>query len=115
MANKSKLAPAAVATVRSQSFKAPERKLFTKSHETELLPNLIEVQINSYRWFAEKGLKELLGEINPIRDFTAKNLELFFGDYFFDKPKYDEFTSRERNTTFEAPLYVSTKLINKVT
>ena len=44
------------------------------------------------------------GEINPIRDFTGKNLELFFGDYFFDKPKYDEFTSRERNTTFEAPL-----------
>ncbi len=71
------------------------RKFFTKQHEVSLLPNLIEVQLNSYKWFVEKGLKELLGEINPIRDFTGKNLELFFGDYFFDKAKYDEFTSRE--------------------
>ncbi|MDQ3018489.1 MAG: DNA-directed RNA polymerase subunit beta, partial [bacterium] len=91
------------------------RKFFTKQHETAQLPNLIEVQLDSYKWFFEKGLKELLSEINPIRDFTGKNLELFFGDYFFDKPKYDENTSRERNTTYEAPLYVSAKLVNKVT
>ncbi len=91
------------------------RKFFTKYHETELLPNLIEVQLDSYKWFLEKGLKELLAEVNPIRDFTAKNLELYFGDYFFDKPKYDEFQSREKNTTFEAPLYVSAKLVNKLT
>src|ERR1700757_4587368 len=94
-------------------FDAPKvaaRKFFTKQHETALLPNLLEVQLNSYRWFVEKGLKELLGEINPIRDFTGKNLELFFGDYFFDKPKYEEFQSREKNTTYEAPLYVSAKL-----
>ena len=102
--------------VNPQEEKFAPRKFFTKQlHETQLLPNLIEVQLNSYKWFVEKGLKELLGEINPIRDFTGKNLELFFGDYFFDKPKYDEFTSRERNTTYEAPLYVSAKLINKVT
>ncbi len=91
------------------------RKFFTHRHETALLPNLIEVQLNSYKWFLEKGLKELLKEVNPIRDFTGKNLELFFGDYFFDKSKYDEYTSRERNTTYEAPLYVSAKLLNKVT
>ncbi len=92
------------------------RKFFSKQHETEgLLPNLIEVQLNSYRWFVEKGLKELLGEVGSIKDFTGKNLELTFGEYFFDKSKYDEFTSRERNTTFEAPLYVSAKLLNKVT
>lgn len=91
------------------------RKFFTKHHETKLLPNLIEVQLDSYKWFLEKGLKELLGEVTPIRDFTGKNLELFFGDYFFDKAKYDEFTSRERNTTYEAPLYVAARLVNKVT
>lgn len=91
------------------------RKFFAKQHETAQLPNLIEVQLNSYKWFFEHGLKELLAEINPIKDFTGKNLELFFGDYFFDKPKYDENTSRERNTTYEAPLYVSAKLVNKVT
>lgn len=91
------------------------RRFYTKLHEVAEMPNLIEVQLNSYRWYFEKGLKELLAEINPIKDFTGKSLELYFGDYFFDKPKYDEVTARERNTTFEAPLYVSTKLVNKVT
>lgn len=103
------------AAIAVAAHKQSPRKFFTKNHETKLLPNLIEVQLNSYKWFLEKGLKELLGEVNPIRDFTGKNLELFFGDYFFDKSKYDEFQSRERNTTFEAPLYVSAKLVNKVT
>ncbi len=113
MANKAKTESTGVSVKPQKSVFQP-RKFFTGQNETELLPNLIEVQLNSYKWFVEKGLKELLGEINPIRDFTGKNLELFFGDYFFDKPKYDEFTSRERNTTYEAPLYVSAKLVNKV-
>jgi DNA-directed RNA polymerase subunit beta len=91
------------------------RKFFTKLRDLAQMPNLIEVQLNSYKWFFEKGLRELLEEINPIKDFTGKNLELYFGDYFFDKPKYDEITARERNTTYEAPLYVSAKLVNKVT
>ncbi len=91
------------------------RKFFSTLHEVTELPNLIEAQLNSYKWFFEKGLKELLEEINPIKDFTGKNLEMYFGDYFLDKPKYDEKTARERNTTYEAPLYCSVKLINKVT
>ena len=92
-----------------------KRNFFGRTHEMLNLPNLIEVQLNSYRWFFEKGLKELLNEINPIRDFTGKNLELSFGDYYFDKPKFDEVLARERNATFEAPLYVSAKLVNKLT
>jgi len=115
MAIKSKTIAAPSAMVKLPESKVSPRKFFNSSHETALLPNLIEVQLISYKWFVEKGLKELLGEINPIRDFTGKNLEMFFGDYFFDKSKYDEFTSRERNTTFEAPLYVSAKLVNKLT
>ncbi len=91
------------------------RKYFTDFKEVMDMPNLIEVQLVSYKWFMDKGLKELFGEITPIKDFTGKNLELFFGDYFLDKPKYDEKTAKERNTTFEAPLYVSVKLVNKVT
>ncbi|MBX4204998.1 MAG: DNA-directed RNA polymerase subunit beta, partial [Candidatus Doudnabacteria bacterium] len=79
------------------------------------MPNLIEAQLRSYKWFLDKGLAELFAEINSIKDFTGKNLELFFGDYYLDKPKYDEKTAKERNTTFEAPLYVSVKLVNKVT
>jgi DNA-directed RNA polymerase subunit beta len=114
MATKSKTVGLS-AMVKFPESKLSPRKFFTSSHETALLPNLIEVQLISYKWFVEKGLKDLLGEINPIRDFTGKNLEMFFGDFFFDKSKYDEFTSRERNTTYEAPLYVSAKLVNKQT
>ncbi len=104
----------AAQTAHPKSKVAP-RKFFSTLHEVSQLPNLIEAQLNSYKWFFEKGMKELLEEINPIKDFTGKNLEMFFGDYFLDKPKYDEKTARERNTTFEAPLYCSVKLVNKVT
>lgn len=107
--------PKAIGSIVVPGQHAPERKFFSKRHPAVKMPNLIEVQLNSYKWFFEHGLKELLDEINPIHDFTGKNLELYFGDYYFDKPKYDEITARERNTTFEAPLYVSAKLVNKVT
>ena len=90
------------------------RKFFSVLHDIAPLPHLIESQLDSYKWFFDKGLKELLEEINPIKDFTGKNLEMQFGNHFLDKPKYDEKTARERNTTFEAPLYCSVKLINKV-
>ena len=91
------------------------RKYFSRFQEVIEMPNLIEAQLRSYQWFWEKGLKELFEEISSIKDFTSKNLELFFGEHFLDKPKYDEKTAKERNTTFEAPLYVSVKLVNKVT
>src|SRR3989338_2613712 len=90
-----------------------KRVRFQATAEVVDLPNLIEMQTQSYRWFFEKGLKELFEEVNPIRDFTGKNLELHFGQYFLDKPKFSELTAKERNTTFEAPLYVQVKLINK--
>jgi DNA-directed RNA polymerase subunit beta len=92
-----------------------DRKYFTGFSEVMEMPNLIEAQLRSYKWFLDKGLAELFAEINSIKDFTGKNLELFFGEYYLDKPKYDEKTAKERNTTFEAPLYVSVKLVNKVT
>jgi DNA-directed RNA polymerase subunit beta len=96
-------------------LKNSPRRFFTKLHEVSQVPHLIEAQLNSYKWFFDKGLKELLDEINPTKDPTGKNLDIYFGDYFLDKPKYDEKTARERNTTYEAPLYCSVKLVNKVT
>ncbi|OGL95539.1 DNA-directed RNA polymerase subunit beta [Candidatus Uhrbacteria bacterium RIFOXYB12_FULL_58_10] len=77
------------------------------------LPDLIEVQLRSYRWFFEDGLKELFHEISPIKDFIGRDIELTFEDYFLDEPKFDEKTSREKNVTYEAPLRVRTKLSNK--
>lgn len=98
-----------------QKVDKTKRKFFSTLAEVTEMPNLIEVQLNSYKWFFDKGLKELFEEINPIKDFTGKNLELQFGEYFLDKPKYTEKTARERNTTYESPIYCSVKLINKVT
>src|SRR3989338_10758326 len=92
---------------------AAKRKRFGATLEVMDLPNLIEIQTESYRQFFEQGLKELFEEISPIKDFTGKNLELHFGQYFLDKPKFSELLAKERNTTFEAPLYVQVKLVNK--
>ncbi|MFA6100334.1 MAG: DNA-directed RNA polymerase subunit beta [Patescibacteria group bacterium] len=100
---------------RRQPLKETERRYFTASRDAMALPDLIEVQKYSYRWFLETGLKELFSEISPIRDFIGRDLELWFTDYFIDEPKFDEKTSKVKNITFEAPLRVKTKLINKRT
>jgi DNA-directed RNA polymerase subunit beta len=78
------------------------------------LPKLIQVQLDSYHWFREQGLKALFDEITPIVSYN-KNLELHFGDYRFGEPKYLEKECRERDTTFFAPLYVQVKLVNRET
>ena len=78
-------------------------------------PNLVQVQLDSYNWFLNYGLKGLLKEVSPIEDWTGKELELRFLDYKLDEPKYDERTSIEKNTTYEAPLKVQVRLINKNT
>lgn len=79
------------------------------------LPNLIEVQLDSYGWFLDEGVAELLDEISPIEDFTGKNLELHFVKHYVDEAKYDEITAREKNISYEAPLRAQVQLINKVT
>ncbi|MDD4995169.1 MAG: DNA-directed RNA polymerase subunit beta [Patescibacteria group bacterium] len=93
----------------------PGRKYFTRLREAIPLPNLIQVQLDSYRWFLENGIRELFNEISPIKDFIGRDLELYFEDYYFDEPKFDEPTSREKNITYEAPLRVRAKLMNRRT
>src|SRR3990167_3468257 len=92
-----------------------KRTFFTSLHEIAPLPDLIKIQKDSYRWFFEHGLKELFEEFSPVRDFINRDLELWFVDYYFDEAKVDEETAREKNLTFEVPLRVKTKLINKRT
>ena len=77
------------------------------------MPDLIEIQKDSYRWFLKEGLEELFDEINPVTDFIGRDLELYFEDYYLDEPKFSEIESREKNITFEAPLRVKTRLLNK--
>jgi len=92
--------------------KKTNRKYFTQSMNAIPLLDLIEIQKESYLWFFKKGLKELFEEISPIRDFSGRDLELYFLDYRLEDPKFDEVYARERNTTYEAPLRVKTKLKN---
>ncbi|MCF8012118.1 MAG: DNA-directed RNA polymerase subunit beta [Clostridiales bacterium] len=87
---------------------------FGKLKEVWQLPNLIEVQRNSYNWFLKDGLREVLGDISPIQDFTG-NLVLEFLDYTLGEPKYDVEDCKERDVTYAAPLRVKVRLINKET
>ena len=100
---------------RRQPVKDLERRYFTASRDAMALPDLIEVQKYSYRWFLETGIRELFQEISPIKDFIGRDLELWFVDYFLDEPKFDEKTSKTKSITYEAPLRVKTRLINKRT
>ena len=89
-----------------------ERKYFTPVRDAMDLPDLIEVQKSSYDWFLKEGIAELLSEVSPIGDFIGRDLELSFGEYFVDEPKFDEQTSKNKNITFEAPLRVKAILKN---
>src|SRR3989475_6877896 len=79
------------------------------------IPNLIELQLDSFHWFVEKGLRELFDEISPIKDFTGKVMELQFLDYEFGPPKYSELECRTKDLTFSRPLYVNVELLIKET
>jgi len=90
------------------------RKYFKKISSYRL-PSLIEIQTASYENFFKEGLKELLREISPIEDFTAKNLSLSLGDYFLEEPKYNAEQSRKKNLTYKAALKCKGLLTNKQT
>jgi DNA-directed RNA polymerase subunit beta len=78
-------------------------------------PNLIELQKESFNWFVEHGLRELLDEISPIQDFNAKVMDLHFLDYRFKEPKYSEEECRQQDRTYSRPLYVDVELVIKET
>ena len=91
------------------------RLSFSKINEVMQMPNLIEVQKNSYRWFMDVGLKEVLRDVDEITDYTG-NLVLDFTDYRIDPtPKYTVKECKERDTTYSATLRVTARLLNKET
>jgi len=92
------------------------KKYFTKFKKPLVdLPNLIEFQKDSFKWFREKGLKELFEDISPIKDFTEKELELHFIDYSIGEPNYDDQYAKDHNLSYEAPLKTRFSLVNKRT
>src|SRR6056297_3143328 len=91
------------------------RQFFTDFVEAMPMPELIEIQKNSYDWFLKEGILELFDEISPVVDFSGRELELYFEDYYLDEAKFNEIESRQKNITYEAPLRVKTRLLNKKT
>ncbi len=122
---------------------AAARKRYARIPEVLPVPNLIELQLESFRWFVEKGLRELFDEISPIRDFTGKVMDLHFAvptggevppgrdrtaifdldleeqlalaGYGFGPPKYSVEECRTKDLTFNRPLYVNVELTIKET
>ncbi len=98
-------------------------KDYARTPDVHELPSLIEVQVDSFRWFTEQGLGELFDEINPIESFNG-NLKLYFPGtgpeteqfelrYWFEAPKYSEEVCLERDMSFAAPLYIRVALVNR--
>ncbi|MDR1496693.1 MAG: DNA-directed RNA polymerase subunit beta [Clostridiales Family XIII bacterium] len=94
------------------------RMSYSKIREVAEMPNLIQIQTESYRWFVEEGLKEVFEDISPIKDY-AGNLALEFLDYSLntlkDPPKYEQEECKERDVTYAAPLKVKVHLVNQET
>ena len=90
------------------------RRSYSRINEVLELPNLIEIQTNSYDWFLNEGLKEMFGDISPIDDFSG-NLSLEFVDYEFSEAKYTVKEAHEHDADYSAPLFVKLRLINKET
>ncbi|MFA5788548.1 MAG: DNA-directed RNA polymerase subunit beta [Candidatus Gracilibacteria bacterium] len=90
-----------------------ERKYFVDLHGKAEMPNLIEIQTESYEWFLNEGIRELLEEISPITDFSGRKLELHFLDHSLGECKYTPEQCRTKNLSYEAPLKVHVQLINK--
>ena len=101
--------------VREQKLGQNTRMSFSKARNTLELPNLVEVQTKSFKWFLEEGLMEVLRDVSPITDFSG-NLSIEFVSYSIDsKPKYSVEECKERDVNYAAPLKVNVRLTNKQT
>jgi DNA-directed RNA polymerase subunit beta len=89
------------------------RQYWGKTYTNIPTLDLTLIQRESYQWFLEQGIKELLTEVSPISDFTGKNWELSFGDYFFGRPRISPQQAEEKGLTFDMPLRVTATLTNK--
>ena len=93
--------------VKSGNFR--ERRNFSSIRNTYELKDLLEIQKKSYKWFIDEGIKEVFQDLFPVENFSG-TLSLEFGDYHFDEPKYSIKESKDRETTYSAPLRVEVRL-----
>jgi DNA-directed RNA polymerase subunit beta len=90
------------------------RVSFARFPEIQQLPDLISVQKDSFNWFLNEGLKETFHDVSPIEDFTG-NLQLEFGEYRFEDPKHSVEECKEKDMTYSASLFVTSRFMNKET
>ncbi|MBN1153087.1 MAG: DNA-directed RNA polymerase subunit beta, partial [Dehalococcoidia bacterium] len=93
----------------------PVVRSFARHPEVIDVPNLVQVQVESFEWFKREGLSKLFEEVSPIRDYTRNRLELEFHDFEFDEPKHSVEECLERGLTYAAPLRVVVRLTIKET
>ncbi len=91
------------------------RMSFSKINEVMQMPNLIEIQKNSYQWFLNEGLKEVFRDVADITDYSGNLVLSFVGYRMDDTPKYTVKECKERDVTYAAPLRVTARLLNKET
>lgn len=101
--------------IKEVKYEKASRKDFAKVGDYIEMPNLIKVQKDSYDWFVEEGLGEVLKDISPIEDYSG-NLVLEFFDYYMEeKTKYSVEEAKERDATYSTRLHVKVRLINRET
>ncbi|MBX6341868.1 MAG: DNA-directed RNA polymerase subunit beta, partial [Thermomicrobiaceae bacterium] len=86
------------------------RRSFARIPTVLEMPNLVQLQLESFEWFKTEGMRELLDEISPIVDYNQK-MELHFLEHRFDEPRYTEEICRERDMTYAAPLRIRVRLV----
>ena len=91
-----------------------QRRSFSRIKKSYELKDLLEIQKKSYQWFIDTGIKEVFEDLFPVENFSG-TLSLEFGDYHFDEPRYTIKESRDRETTFAAPLKIDVRLFNHET
>ena len=91
-----------------------KRRSFSRIKNTYELKDLLEIQKKSYQWFIDTGIKEVFEDLFPVENFSG-TLSLEFGDYHFDEPRYSIKQSKDRETTYAAPLKVEVRLFNHET
>jgi DNA-directed RNA polymerase subunit beta len=103
-----------MSSMRAGSEVAVARHSYARLPQILNVPNLIQVQLDSFRWFLEKGLAQLLEEVTPIKDFAGGRLELSFLGYELREPRPEQ-ECRQRDLTYSSSLYVKTRLLTKET
>ena len=91
------------------------RHFFTDDKSIAWIPELLEVQLNSYKDFLESGIDKVFKEAFPISDFSGERIDIYYKWYFLEEPKFDAETCKKKNLNYEAPLKVRLEMLNKET